>query len=179
MYSVANFAILSRIKSALGLDKCEMFLFGAAPLKQASIEYFASLDMPLFNVYGMSETAGATTIHSFTRFRLDAAGFCLPGTDLKILNPDVNGEGEICMRGRNTMMGYLKNDTATQDTIDAQGFVRSGDKGKIEADGFLRITGRIKELIITAGGENVAPVPIEDTFKEECPPCANIMVIGE
>lgn len=96
-----------------------MFLFGAAPLKQASIEYFASLDMPLFNVYGMSETAGATTIHSFTRFRLDAAGFCLPGTDLKILNPDVNGEGEICMRGRNTMMGYLKNDTATQDTIDA------------------------------------------------------------
>jgi long-chain-fatty-acid--CoA ligase ACSBG len=57
--------------------------------------------------------------------------------------------------------------------------VRSGDKGKIEADGFLRITGRIKELIITAGGENVAPVPIEDTFKEECPPCSNIMVIGE
>lgn len=57
--------------------------------------------------------------------------------------------------------------------------MRSGDKGKIEADGFLRITGRIKEIIITAGGENVAPIPIEDTFKEECPPCANIMVIGE
>jgi long-chain-fatty-acid--CoA ligase ACSBG len=172
--------ILSRIKAALGLDKCEMFLFGAAPLKQTSIEYFASLDMPLFNVYGMSETSGATTIHTFNKFKIDsAAGFCLPGTDLKITNPDVNGEGEICMRGRNTMMGYLKNDKATTECIDSQGFVMSGDKGKIDAEGFLRITGRIKELIITAGGENVAPVPIEDTFKEECPPCSNIMVIGE
>lgn len=148
-------------------------------MRQASIEYFASLDMPLFNLYGMSETAGATTIHTFKKFKLDAAGFALPGTDLKIANPDVNGEGEICMRGRNTMMGYLKNDKATMETIDEQGFVKSGDKGKFDEDGFLKITGRIKELIITAGGENVAPVPIEDTFKEECPPVANIMVIGE
>jgi long-subunit acyl-CoA synthetase (AMP-forming) len=66
----------------------------------------------------MSETAGATTTHSFTNFKLDAAGFSLPGCDLKIANPDENGEGEICMRGRNTMMGYLKNEKATIDTLD-------------------------------------------------------------
>jgi len=154
-------------------------LFGAAPLKQTSIDYFASLDMPLFNVYGMSETTGATTIHSATNFRLDTAGFSMPGCDLKIDKPDEHGEGEICMRGRNTMMGYLKNDQATIETIDADGFVKSGDKGKIEKDGHLKITGRIKELIITGGGENIAPVPVEDNFKISCPPCSNIMMVGE
>lgn len=83
------------------------------------------------------------------------------------------------MRGRNTMMGYLKNEKATIETIDSDGFVRSGDRGIIDKDGFLKITGRIKELIIGAGGENIAPVPIEDNFKVFCPPCSNILVVGE
>lgn len=135
--------------------------------------------MPLFNVYGMSETTGATTVHSAENFRLDSAGFCLPGCDLKIDKPDEHGEGEICMRGRNTMMGYLKNEAATIETIDSEGFVKSGDKGRIEKDGHLKITGRIKELIITGGGENIAPVPVEDNFKVACPPCSNIMMVGE
>ena len=103
----------------------------------------------------------------------------MDGCDLMISNPDEKGEGEICMRGRNIMMGYLKNEEATSKTIDEQGYCHSGDRGKIGKDGFLSITGRIKELIITAGGENIAPVPIEDSFKIECPPCSNIMVIGE
>lgn len=77
------------------------------------------------------------------------------------------------------MMGYLKNEAATQDTIDKDGFLLTGDRGKIDPDGFLQITGRIKELIITAGGENVAPVPIEDAFKVVFPACSNIMVLGE
>ncbi len=76
-------------------------------------------------------------------------------------------------------MGYFKNEEATKSTIDAQGWVHSGDLGKLDKDGFLTITGRIKELIITAGGENVAPIPIEDKFKEEFPPCANIVLVGE
>lgn len=80
---------------------------------------------------------------------------------------------------KNIMMGYLKNEQATKETIDNQGYLRSGDLGKIDNRGFLYITGRIKELIITAGGENVAPLIIEDHFKEFCPPCSNIMVIGE
>ena len=179
MYSVANFLILNRIKQQLGLDQTLGFFFGAAPLKKSSVDYFASLDMVLFNLYGMSETTGAFTIQTFSKFSFTAAGFCMDGCDLLIANPDENGEGEICMRGRNIMMGYLKNEKATAETIDAQGYCHSGDRGKIDADGFLRITGRIKELIITAGGENVAPVPIEDNFKLECPACSNIMMIGE
>ena len=133
MYSLANFLILSKIKKAIGLDQCEYHFFGAAPLKKSTIDYFASLDIILFNLYGMSETAGATTIQDFDKFRLDAAGFSLPGADLKISNPDEHGEGEICMRGRNTMMGYLKNEKATIDTLDEHGYIKSGDKGKIDA----------------------------------------------
>ena len=113
----------------------------------------------------MSETTGATTINSFDNFRLDTAGTALPGTDLLIYNPDEHGEGEICMRGRNTMMGYLKDEKGTTETIDGVGYVHSGDRGIVDKDGHIKITGRIKELIITAGGENIAPVPIEDCFK--------------
>lgn len=179
MYSVAHYLILNKIKQALGLDQCSYFFFGAAPMKPVTQNYFASLSMPIYGLYGMSETTGATTIMTNDKFVLDSAGYCLPGTDLKIANPDEKGEGEICMRGRNTMMGYLKNEKSTSETIDEQGFIHSGDKGKIDEHGFLRITGRIKELIITAGGENIAPVPIEDNFKAACPPCSNIMVVGE
>jgi len=135
--------------------------------------------MPLINLYGMSETSGAHIYMSHTKFKLTTSGMTLPGCDILIDRPDEKGEGEICMRGRNIMMGYLKNEQATQDTIDDQGYLHSGDRGIVDPEGFLRITGRIKELIITAGGENVAPVPIEDTFKEACYPCANIMVVGE
>jgi long-subunit acyl-CoA synthetase (AMP-forming) len=93
--------------------------------------------MPLFNVYGMSETTGGTTKHSTDNARMDSCGFATPGTDMKIADPDNNGEGEICMRGRNTMMGYLKNEKATKETIDSLGYIRSGDKGRILKDGHL------------------------------------------
>ena len=164
-YSIANSLILSKIKQALGLDQTHSFFYGAAPLKRTSVEYFASLDITLYNIYGMSETTGGTTMHTPDNFRLDSAGFAAPGTDLKIDNPDEKGEGEICMRGRNTMMGYLKNEEATRSTIDQHGFIRSGDRGKLDSKGHLFITGRIKEIIIGAGGENIAPVPVEDNFK--------------
>ena len=179
MFSVANALILNNIKKALGLDRTKIYCFGAAPLKQTSIDYFASLNIALYNLYGMSETSGGATSHSIDNFRLDSCGFCLPGAELKIDNPDENGEGEICMRGRHIMMGYLKNEQATKDTIDSKGWLHSGDKGKIQKDNHLKITGRIKELIIGAGGENIAPVPIEDNFKAVCAACSNIMIVGE
>lgn len=178
-YSLANLLILSRIKSALGLDKCKGFLSGAAPIKQSTVEYFASLDIPILGAYGMSETTAIASMMSNEKFNLKSVGFSLAGIDLKIDNPDEKGNGEIIFRGRNIMMGYLKNEQATKETIDSQGFLHSGDLGKVDKDSFLFITGRIKELIITAGGENVAPLIIEDNFKEFCSPCSNIMVMGE
>ena len=103
----------------------------------------------------------------------------LDGTHIKIANPDENGEGEICISGRTIMMGYLKNESATTEVIDQDGYFKTGDLGKIVDGKWLKITGRIKELIITAGGENVAPVIIEDLFKLHFPPCSNIMLVGE
>ena len=88
-------------------------------------------------------------------------------------------EGELCFKGRNMFMGYLKNEEETRRAKDVQGYVHSGDIGYIDKEGFLHITGRIKELIITAGGENVAPVPIEEKLKELCPILSNVVLIGD
>lgn len=79
--------------------------------------------------------------------------------------PDQNGEGEICVRGRIVMMGYYKNEKATKETIDEEGFLHTGDIGRVDENGFTHITGRIKELIKTSGGENIPPILIEDKFK--------------
>jgi long-chain-fatty-acid--CoA ligase ACSBG len=178
MFGLANFLILKRIKQALGLDQCLYFFYGAAPLKQSSIDYFASLDIPLFNMYGLSETSGSTTVSGHHDFSLKHAGKQMSGGHIKIADQDEKGDGEIRIFGRHVMMGYLKNEQATMETIDEHGYFKSGDQGRLEK-GFLKITGRIKELIITAGGENVAPVPIEDNFKVQCPACSNIMLVGE
>jgi long-chain-fatty-acid--CoA ligase ACSBG len=179
MYGLANFLILKRIKQAIGLDQSRFFFYGAAPLKQTSVDYFASLDIPLFNMYGLSETAGSATVSYHNDFSLQHAGRQLSGSHIKIADQDEKGDGEIRVFGRHIMMGYLKNDEATIDTIDEHGYFKTGDQGRIEKGGFLKITGRIKELIITAGGENVAPVPIEDNFKIACEACSNIMLLGE
>ena len=172
-------APISVLKKALGLDECHSFFYGAAPLKRVSVDYFASQGMILYNAYGMSETAGGHCHHNTDKFKLYITGCVLPGAEMKIDKPDEKGEGEILMKGRDIMMGYLNNSQATNDAISTSGFLHSGDRGHIDKDGFLSITGRIKELIITAGGENVAPVIIEDNFKLLCPPCSNIMVVGD
>lgn len=120
----------------------------------------------------MSETTGAHTLNLPLDFNLNTAGKAAPGTDLKIINADENGEGEVCLRGRNVMMGYLKDDQETAKVFDSTGFLLSGDLGRLDEEGHLHLTGRIKELIISAGGENIAPVPIESMLKKLCFPCS-------
>ena len=117
-FSFANFLILKRIKQALGLDQAKSYLYGAAPLKQSTSDYFSSLNMALFNLYGMSETTAQGVTMRLGRFSLNTSGFCPPGLELKIMNPDSKGEGEICMKGRHIMMGYLKNEQATRESLD-------------------------------------------------------------
>jgi long-chain-fatty-acid--CoA ligase ACSBG len=111
--------ILNRIKANLGLDKAKSFFYGAAPLKKSTVEFFASMDMPLFNAYGLSETMSGITVQSTDKFSLVAAGYAIEGMEVKIFNPDENGSGEICMRGRSVMAGYLKNEAATKEAIDS------------------------------------------------------------
>ena len=120
----------------------------------------------------MSESSGGTSItrpknfKSFDANYLKSAGSPDFNVEIKIHNPDKDGNGEICFRGRHIFMGYYKNEQATSETIDKDGFLHSGDIGKLDKRGNLEITGRIKELLITAGGENVAPVLIENQVKE-------------
>eukprot|EP00357_Protocruzia_adherens_P027081 CAMPEP_0115002396 /NCGR_PEP_ID=MMETSP0216-20121206/17976_1 /TAXON_ID=223996 /ORGANISM="Protocruzia adherens, Strain Boccale" /LENGTH=672 /DNA_ID=CAMNT_0002367973 /DNA_START=282 /DNA_END=2300 /DNA_ORIENTATION=- len=181
-FTLANTIAFNRVKDALGFSDAEGFLSGAAPLKRSTWEYFNSLHVPISNAYGMSETAGAHILNiPFVpnRTKFGSAGHVLEGCYIKISDKDKFGEGEICMKGRNVFMGYLNNEEATREMFDEEGFIRSGDLGRIDEDGFLWITGRKKELIITAGGENIPPVLIEDTIKEECPIISNIMIVGE
>lgn len=178
-YSVANAVVFKKVKQVLGMDRCSLFLSGAAPIAPDVVRYFHSLDIPLTEIYGMSESTGPHTIGMEKAFRFGSCGRTVPGCYTKLDNPDRDGNGEVCMGGRHVSMGYLKMEDKTHDAIDDEGWLHSGDIGKLDADGFLYITGRIKELIITAGGENVAPVLLEDNLKAELPCLSNSMIIGD
>eukprot|EP00347_Sterkiella_histriomuscorum_P001168 403373066 len=177
-YPIAKHLILNRIKAAMGLDQSKIFAYAAAPMNRRTQEYFSSLDMVPLSIYGMSESSGGVTTWTESKSRAFTCGVPIPGVTIKIDNPDEKGIGEICMKGRCIFLGYYKNEEATREIFDKDGFIHSGDLGSLR-DGFLEITGRIKELIITAGGENIAPILIEHAFQETCPMCANIMVVGD
>ncbi|XP_042226723.1 long-chain-fatty-acid--CoA ligase ACSBG2-like isoform X2 [Homarus americanus] len=178
-YSVANAIVFKKIKGVLGLDRCELFLSGAAPIAPEIVKYFHSLDIPLTEIYGMSESSGPHTIGLEKAFKLGSCGRTVPGCYTKLENPDKEGNGEVCMGGRHISMGYMKMEEKTHEAIDDEGWLHSGDIGRLDGDGFLFITGRIKEIIITAGGENIAPVLIEDNLKAELPCLSNSMLIGD
>jgi len=134
-------------------------------------------------VYGMSECSGphamAVERKDVTRFRIGSCGKTIIGASTKLANPDADGNGEVCMGGRHVCMGYLQQAEKTAAAIDKEGWLHSEDIGKIDSDGFLYITGRLKEIIITAGGENVAPVPIEDNLKTALPFVSQAVLLGD
>jgi long-chain-fatty-acid--CoA ligase ACSBG len=180
MYPIVKGVVFNKIRRALGLENAKLLAFGAAPLKKQTLEFFKSLGIVLHNFYGMSESTGPAFCNlEGTPIELNSAGVVLPGTDVRIVNPDKDGVGEICFRGRHRFMGYYKNEAATLETIDSEGFIHSGDQGYLNKNGNLLITGRLKELIVTAGGENVAPVPIEDALKEICKILSTIFILGD
>ncbi|KAK3735172.1 hypothetical protein QZH41_018138 [Actinostola sp. cb2023] len=189
-WTVANAVVLKKVKVALGLDRCRLTFVGAAPVTLETLQYFQSINIPLYELYGMSECSGPHTVSIPGHIISGSCGVPMPGCESKIINPDEDGCGELCIRGRHVFMGYLNNLEKTEESLDDEGWLHSGDVAKIDKvhDGYcflvvlrdqLYITGRIKELIITAGGENVAPVPIEESILKELPVISNIMVIGD
>ncbi|KNC51589.1 long-chain-fatty-acid-CoA ligase ACSBG2 [Thecamonas trahens ATCC 50062] len=175
----ANMLVFDKVKAALGLDRCTIRATGAAPITVETLEYFMSLDLPIMEVYGMSETSGLITVSRPHQYRTKSCGVCLPGTEVRLAEPDADGNGEIITRGRQIFMGYMFNEEKTAAAFDDEGFLHTGDVGKFDADGFLYITGRIKDLIITAGGENVAPVHVENLLKAAMPYLSNAFCIGD
>jgi long-chain-fatty-acid--CoA ligase ACSBG len=134
-------------------------------------------------VYGMSECSGphamAVERQDVTMFRLGSCGKTILGASTRLANPDADGNGEVCMGGRHVLMGYLDQEDKTTAAIDDGGWLHSEDIGKVDSDGYLYITGRLKELLITAGGENVAPVPIEDNIKTALPFVSQAVLLGD
>lgn len=155
-----------------------MFVSAAAPLSTEIKKYFLSLDIPIMDAFGMSESTGAHCLGIPTAFNLDCVGKAIPGVKSKIVNAE-EGQGEICMFGRHVFMGYLNEPEKTAETLDSDGWLHSGDLGRIDENGFLYITGRLKELLITAGGENVPPVPIEQMVQYELPNISFCMLVGD
>ncbi|GLE00246.1 hypothetical protein PINS_up008973 [Pythium insidiosum] len=174
-YSVANALVLHRVKQALGLDDCFACFTAAAPIKREIIEYFGSLDLPVFEFFGMSEVTGPQTLNFQGQWKIGTCGRSMPGVETRV----VEDTEELVFRGRNVMMGYLKAEDQTRATIDEDGWLHSGDCGALDADAFMAVTGRIKELIITSGGENVPPLLIESCLKEELPLLSHAMVVGD
>ncbi|XP_071054616.1 long-chain-fatty-acid--CoA ligase ACSBG2 [Onthophagus taurus] len=178
-YSVASSVIFKKIKEALGLERCKTFVSAAAPLAADIKKYFFSIDLPIMEAFGMSEAAGAHTLGVLDAFGFDTIGPTIPGMQTKLHNKDAQGHGEICMYGRHVFMGYLNEPEKTKDTLDEEGWLHSGDIGRIDERGLVYITGRLKELLITAGGENVPPVPIEQLVKAELQHVSNCVLIGD
>ncbi|XP_013176860.1 PREDICTED: long-chain-fatty-acid--CoA ligase ACSBG2-like isoform X1 [Papilio xuthus] len=179
-YRIARTLVFSKVRDQLGLDQCETFVTAAAPLSPDIKKFFLSLDIPIVDAFGMSETAGAHTLSIYPKLKLDSSGEILMGTETKFggaMSP--NGPGEIMIRGRHVLMGYLMDEEKTRATIDEEGWVHSGDVGRVDSNNLLYITGRIKELLITAGGENVAPVLIEQTIQAQLPQIGYAVLIGD
>ncbi|XP_007109417.3 long-chain-fatty-acid--CoA ligase ACSBG2 [Physeter macrocephalus] len=178
-YRMAKALVFTKIKNSLGLDRCRIFISGAAPLNQETAEFFLSLDIPIGEAYGMSESSGPHSTSSPENYRILSSGKVMTGCKNMLYQQTKDGIGEICLWGRHVFMGYLEREDATVEAIDEEGWLHSGDLGRMDNQGFLFITGRIKEIIITAGGENVAPIPIENLVKEKIPIISNAMLVGD
>jgi long-subunit acyl-CoA synthetase (AMP-forming) len=156
-FARADQAVLGPIRSLLGLGEAEVVSSAAAPLPPDVGDFFAGLGMTILDIYGMTETTGAFTSNTPGAFKLGTVGRVFPGMEVRIA-----GDGEICVRGPITTPGYLNLPEQTAALIDADGWLHTGDIGRLDEDGFLSVVDRKKELIITAGGENVSPAAIEN-----------------
>lgn len=172
-WGLANRLVFRKVREKLGLDQARMCFTSAAPASRSTLEFFLSLGIPLYEVYGMSECTGPTTFSLPGAFRVGKVGKAAPETELAI-----TPEGEVLMRGPHVFPGYYRDEEATARTIDSEGWLHSGDLGEIDAGGFLTITGRRKDLIITSGGHNIAPQNIEQALKGIAP-VSQAVVLGD
>jgi long-chain-fatty-acid--CoA ligase ACSBG len=174
-YSCADCLVLSKVKGILGLTEARVLITGAAPIAKECLDFFAALDLPIMEVYGQSECTGPATCTSpSVGWKAGTVGPVIPGTTMRIGKNE-----EIQYTGRHIFMGYMGMEQKSKDTLTEDGWLASGDQGKFDEDQFLSITGRIKELIIGAGGENIAPVVVEKVLKKHMTFLSNVVVFGD
>jgi long-chain acyl-CoA synthetase len=158
-HAVCDKLVYGKLRAALG-GQCLGAISGGAPLGERLGHFFRGIGVPVFEGYGLTETTAAAAVNHDDALRIGTVGRPLPGVGFAIAE-----DGEILIRGGVVMRGYWKNEQATAEAIDSDGWFHSGDIGEIDADGFVKITGRKKEIIVTAGGKNVAPAVLEDRLR--------------
>lgn len=170
---LANRLVISKIKKALGLEEVLMAATGAAPISTSTLEFFASLGLPPHEGYGMTETTAFATLQPHRRPKFGTIGKPFRGVEIKIA-----GDGEILLRGDNMVKGYFELPDKSAELWTEDGWMATGDLGTVDDDGFLAITGRKKDLIITAGAKNVAPAEIEGLL-QALPGVGQAVVVGD
>ena len=133
---------------------------GAAPIAPDILEFFYACGVPVLEGYGMTETTAVASVSTRENFKFGTVGRALPGVEIKIA-----GDGEVLIKGPNIFQGYYRNEEATRETI-VDGWLHTGDIGELDDEGYLKITGRKKDIIITAGGKNLTPANIENDLKQ-------------
>jgi long-chain acyl-CoA synthetase len=158
-YRLADRLIFSKLKAVLGLDRIYFIGLGGAPMPRKVLEFFLGMDIPCCDAYGLSETSPMVSCNYVGHIQPGTIGVPVINTEVKI-----SEWGEILIRGPQVMVGYYKNEEATKEAFTPEGFLKTGDMGEFDAEGNLRITGRIKDLIITSGGKNISPQNIENSL---------------
>ncbi len=159
LYQLAYLAVFRKLKKRLGFDRIRVAYSGAAPISPDVLWFFQSIGMNLIEGYGQTEVSGVICLSPVGRVKFGTVGPALKGAEIKIAN-----DGEILMKSPGIFMGYFKNPAVTAETVKS-GWLYSGDVGEIDADGYLKITDRKKDIIVTAGGKNIAPQFIENKLK--------------
>jgi long-chain acyl-CoA synthetase len=171
-HRVADRLVYSKIKERMG-GRVRIGVSGGAPLAQEIIEFFHALDILILEGYGLTECTTAATVNRPTRFRFGSVGPALPGAELKLAD-----DGEVLIKSDTLFAGYFKDEEATNDVMPGDGWLRSGDLGSLDDDGFLTITDRKKDILVTAGGKNVAPQNLENALKTH-PSVSQALVVGD
>ena len=172
LYQLAYFVTFRKLKKRLGFDRVRLGFSGAAPISHNILKYFQSIGIPIREGYGMTETTGITHMSDEKNFRVGTVGKALPETEVEIAD-----DGEILVRHKGIFKGYYRDDETTKEALH-DGWMHTGDVGEVDQDGFLKITDRKKDLIITAGGKNIAPQYIENLLKFS-PYINDAVVIGD
>src|SRR4029079_15305450 len=173
-FTLARWLALDNVRKLIGIHRARFLVTGAAPISPDLVRWYLALGVPMVEVWGMTESCGAATYTPATRIRPGMIGPACPYNEVK-LDP---ATGELLIRGKNVFMGYLNQPAKTAETIDADGWLHTGDVGTQDGDGYLRITDRMKDIIITAGGKNITPSELENELKFS-PYITDAVVIGD
>jgi long-chain acyl-CoA synthetase len=173
-FTLARWLVLNNVRKMIGIHRARFCVTGAAPISPDLVKWYLALGVPMLEVWGMTETCGAATYTSADRIKPGWIGPACPFNEVRC-DP---ATGELLVRGTNVFMGYLNLPEKTAETIDADGWLHTGDVGLVDAEGCFRITDRMKDIIITAGGKNITPSELENDLKFS-PYITDAVVVGD